>query len=850
MKPAKIHLLDMGKSKYGDCLLLEFGRKRILIDGGHAGDMVPRNGHQSIPQQLRAITGVRDSAAIPIDLLVVTHCHADHIGCLPALVHNGVITAEWALVADPDLGWGNLGNNGGDTFWNNASDDLPRTLVTALMDDRLREARTDQDLAEIVADAANLRESYLQLLSDLKEKGAKVVRYTGARSIPAALRKAFKDVGMEVLGPSREHLYICAEYLAQVGRDALDFVATDNNGSAPDALGALKSLLNGTADNPQLAEEIGADRAGPGAALNDQSIILKFTVNKSPLLLLGDMQVVEPEMKALENGPKNHMSALRARIQKGGPYACVKASHHTSYNGVDEKSLAEWGENYILLHSGGWNDPKHPEPSALRAIKEFGKTLFARTDRNGAVTVDLSRATAELKVTRGEVNNFSSNPKRNEDLTPAQLVPAEVIPAAGSMTEPVALAEAAPEQVEVITRVPHVRTKVRITVEVDPEDEEGGTRTPRVVNAPDARLELPARALPKLLFVTSEAGLKNNLPAKLVDDALRALRAGGHGVISEIPAAAPLELAVTKVHAALRTDSFSGVVLLGGYDVLPSCRVDVLTPALRQEIDSRIQDPDDFKVWSDAIYGDLNRDTYEDLPISRIPDGKSTELFTAALQARDGDAAAKSGIRNSRRPFAESVFNGISGDGTLLSSHPAEIAHGLQCGRGARGHLYLMLHGSDADGSALWGEGENRGMLIETFNCQCLPNRGGGVVFTGACWGALIVTRRACAQNPEFPPQSKAVDQSIALSALKAGFKAFIGCTGSHYSPLDANPDRAGGPLHRFFWEALVQGEPPARALFKAKRRYAQGIPYRDDAAEEAVDQKILRQFTCLGLGW
>ena len=40
----RIHFLDMGDTKYGDCLVVEAGDKRILIDGGHSNDFVGQDG--------------------------------------------------------------------------------------------------------------------------------------------------------------------------------------------------------------------------------------------------------------------------------------------------------------------------------------------------------------------------------------------------------------------------------------------------------------------------------------------------------------------------------------------------------------------------------------------------------------------------------------------------------------------------------------------------------------------------------------------------------------------------------------------------------------------------------------
>src|SRR5215216_862130 len=71
-----VYLLDPGTEKYGDCILCRFGDTTILIDGSHPGDYNGSDGHASIPSQLQAILGAPPFA---IDLLIVTHCHLDHI---------------------------------------------------------------------------------------------------------------------------------------------------------------------------------------------------------------------------------------------------------------------------------------------------------------------------------------------------------------------------------------------------------------------------------------------------------------------------------------------------------------------------------------------------------------------------------------------------------------------------------------------------------------------------------------------------------------------------------------------------------------------------------------------------
>ena len=57
--------------------------------------------------------------------------------------------------------------------------------------------------------------------------------------------------------------------------------------------------------------------------------------------------------------------------------------------------------------------------------------------------------------------------------------------------------------------------------------------------------------------------------------------------------------------------------------------------------------------------------------------------------------------------------------------------------------------------------------------------------------------------------------------------------------------------MHEAFWRRYNQGAPPAKALFQAKIDYINGMPHgRSKPNDLAVEYKILRQYTCLGLGW
>jgi hypothetical protein len=97
----------------------------------------------------------------------------------------------------------------------------------------------------------------------------------------------------------------------------------------------------------------------------------------------------------------------------------------------------------------------------------------------------------------------------------------------------------------------------------------------------------------------------------------------------------------------------------------------------------------------------------------------------------------------------------------------------------------------------------------------------------------------------------KTAESSIALGFLARGASAFIGCTGAHYSPTEEPFNYFGGPMHRAFWSAYNAGKPPAQALFDAKIDYIRGMPHgRTGVLQTAIEYKILRQYTCLGLGW
>ena len=323
----KLYLLDMGSKIYGDCILAVEGDRSILIDGAHPGDWKSSGDTPSIPEQIAEILG---EPPFTVDLLIVTHCHSDHIGCLPKSVQDGTITFEQALVADENLGFPTDG------------EDAPLDGQTAkVMAAIVEEPQGDLDgaaLDQFLTDAANLSANYSAMLSKLKADRTKIVRYTGPSAKVTQIEKDFADFNLKILGPSAKHLRICSEELKRLknkARRASDSLRHADAGL--DAADIYKRLLSGSgvkgadAATDDIREYL--DRVSPGAALNDQSVVLSVGKAGQRILLTGDMLAV-PEVPGLDDD----MASMIDAIKEGGPYQFVKLPHHASLKNLIENS--------------------------------------------------------------------------------------------------------------------------------------------------------------------------------------------------------------------------------------------------------------------------------------------------------------------------------------------------------------------------------------------------------------------------------------------------------------------------------------------------------------------------------
>src|SRR5687767_4821819 len=835
----KVWLLDVGPEEYGDAVLCQFGNKTVLIDGAHPGDAEGKGGHPSIPDQIGDL--LNQEPPYQLSLIIISHAHQDHIGCLPKLIKDEVLHAEWALAVDPKLGWGRANDDDRDSA---VTDDRVRAIAAALREEIRTDRTDDATLERFMSDALSLEGKYIEMLDTLRSRGTKVVRH--GRDSGAGITAAFADVGLKIIGPSRNHMLECADVINGQSHDAIQ-MASDavRQDAAGDIVDVYRRLVSTGTD--------ALDVSRPGPGVNLQSIITRFHFRGHRFLFAGDMQFEKPQVS--NDFLKQSVLRLRRKIADDAPYSLVKLSHHGSDNAFSEQMLQELGSTKLYGICAGEFSKHHPHAKVLSFLNDHRDDItWARTDKNRLVTITFSPQTVRVKKTTGELNDPQPN---SSDLSIGGIgEPGE--PFEGGETTPVELpqqtaAGSGSQVVEVNAKIPHVTTRVTITVDVEPGGSLEGPSSgpsPGTTTPADAFRIAGGRQLPELLFVTSRSTLAANIGVAECARVLASIRASQQPLIDDLPNTANAQAAAELVRRRLaQRPNVKGVVIVGGYDVVPADPRKCLTDDLLRRLPDN-DDPDGFVVWSDDLYGVRRGGGRLELPVSRIPDGKSAQLVTAALQAARGQVAnARGGVRNVARPFADQVFRVLPGPGNLHVSRPATFNQQSPSLDLKSERVYFMLHGDYIDSSRFWGEGTAN--HTEAVNISNIPRQFKGIVFTGCCWGALTVDTPAGRATAGRPFGQKTVDSSIALSFLARGALAFIGCTGAHYSPLESPYNYFGGPMHTSFWRHYNAGVAPALALFNAKSEYSLAIPHgRSGATSIAIENKILRQYTCLGLGW
>jgi beta-lactamase superfamily II metal-dependent hydrolase len=825
--------LDMGAKMYGDCIFLDLDGFTILIDGGHPQDFAAG---ANVPSQLKQLTG---KPRVEVDLLVVTHTHDDHVGCLPHMVEAGALTARYALVSDPDHRWTNGDTDGADLG------ETARALLDVLGEELPDPARDRDGFNQLLDAARDLKTRYRDMIASLKTKGTKVVRYQTDALKP--ISDLLRPRGVRVLGPTKKHLALCKAALVDARDEVRDQIRDAMAQDASVSLADLYTRIFGTGGR-DAANGLDAASRSKGA-INNLSIVMAVDLAGKKLLLPGDMQFAKPETDGLEP----LMTALVKKVAAAGPYAAVKLPHHTSYNGWSEQLHRETLNAPLLLHSGGREDANHPEEAVLAMLKRWraGHT-FLRTDRNGRITLTPTADRLAHEKAGGALNDFSPNP--GSDMGETTPLPAVVSTSVSTVTP------RAGDVVRVTADIPPGAGKVVITVEVAPRGYQasvasatpgsGGVKK-KPLTTPELTRDFVARCA-GLLFVSNES----RLAQKLGDDSVTALRTAVSGAdagwIGDLPYPFSAEGIHQRIASALSERTYRGVVILGDYDVAPPARYDCLPADVRAQISPEVDDPDNFVVWSDGPYGDSDADGVQDVPVSRVPDAGSPELFWSILT--HGYQRLDKGymLRNVNRPFADTVHALLPKASPHFESRPTR-ATAVKPEQLSEADVYLMLHGSDYDAARFWGEEEDA--HVEAINSAVLPDSLTGVVFAGCCWGALIGREPAYRVVSDDPPLSRRIADSMALSCLARGATAFVGCTGAHYSPIRKPYNYFGHPMHTAFWQAIAEGQPPSAALFAARQNYLANVPHPTPGDRPAIDElaielKLYQQFTCLGFGW
>ena len=158
----------------------------------------------------------------------------------------------------------------------------------------------------MLLDAVTLEQSYADMLAKLAADGTKVVRY--GRDSHAALVRAFRSIGLKILGPSETQLLVCAKAIADRTRDALDAV------SAPRRRAERRRSVSGRCSNRRSTASTPSDRPGP--PINLQSVVTRFKVGDVKLLFAGDMQFADPQVG--DPRLRSELDKLRAAIRARG----------------------------------------------------------------------------------------------------------------------------------------------------------------------------------------------------------------------------------------------------------------------------------------------------------------------------------------------------------------------------------------------------------------------------------------------------------------------------------------------------------------------------------------------------
>ena len=277
------------------------------------------------------------------------------------------------------------------------------------------------------------------------------------------------------------------------------------------------------------------------------------------------------------------------------------------------------------------------------------------------------------------------------------------------------------------------------------------------------------------------------------------------------------------------------LLLLGGHDVIPFAELP--NPAAGGS-DS------DVTIESDNPYGFSARRAVEafqsgavpDFAVGRLPDFQPANLegFLALL---DSLAPSAPKLRTGTFAVVNEAWQSptvqiLDGDGTIRTTPPWSSSNSEWRTQNAE-LLYFNLHGFN--NAPVWrGFDEASGNWIDAVSpADVVPDAvGGAVVFAENCYGGLVSGRT---------PRN-----SVALSMLAAGARAFVGSTGIAYGSFMQQPDTPieADVLGGDFVRQIRAGQTAGQALAIARRDFSNAP---SPAGWEADRQKTISEFVLYG---
>lgn len=368
------------------------------------------------------------------------------------------------------------------------------------------------------------------------------------------------------------------------------------------------------------------------------------------------------------------------------------------------------------------------------------------------------------------------------------------------------------------------------------------------------------RPLPPLLFVTCPAAIKS-FSGNESTASLRQLIPAPHRIVETPEDGGAEEIAAVVRQEANRGVRPEGVVILGGYDTVPAHLIRAVYPGLLTA--ASIQDePDDFIVWNDDIYGDLDGDGLPEVPVSRIPGAVPLRQALRATPTGATSRPAWKAIRIDEFDYADTITDGLT---------PAEMQDILNFSKDTMNDISTLVTAGGVEADRVYfacHSDYSQANIFKTFSgnfvitSRHIPKADGSIVVAACCYSATIAQTSPlnAAVTHTTRPRPLPKSKSIAVTYIANGAQAFIGSTGWLWVPDEHPYSYYVAPLHQAFWRHVAdRGLSPARALFEAKAEYILGFPYANpeiaaqQTSTETSEARHLKDYwsaTCLGLGW